>query len=328
MKINFNSVDLRLSGGNRFLFELSNGLVERGHHVTFTHVGRPYFKNWFAPIKADVKECGLGMFSIALSKLGLKRIDELEEQQRLLITNCPECDVNVASFWATAKPTFESRKGKPFYIIQHYAPYVYPENRLEYLQSFEYPMTKLCVSDWVAKKIGGYNIGNGINLKRFRRNQKIDKIPKSIMYSARSQSWKNREIGFSVLSALEHNGYKILLTQERSSDYELIRMYNQAEIYLNFSDKEGFGYGPIEAMACGCAVVSTPCSEYLRDEVNCMIVSSNSRVKDIVTKISDLYLDQVKFSILKANGYITAEEHDIKCVVDRFAEIIQTKEKD
>jgi glycosyltransferase involved in cell wall biosynthesis len=45
--------------------------------------------------------------------------------------------------------------------------------------------------------------------------------------------------------------------RERPSDRELRRLYSNADIFFYASSYEGFGLPPMEAMACGCAVVST-----------------------------------------------------------------------
>jgi glycosyltransferase involved in cell wall biosynthesis len=40
-------------------------------------------------------------------------------------------------------------------------------------------------------------------------------------------------------------------------DDELVDLYNTADVYVRFAGYEGFGLPPIEAMACGCPVVTT-----------------------------------------------------------------------
>lgn len=40
-------------------------------------------------------------------------------------------------------------------------------------------------------------------------------------------------------------------------DEELVDLYNTASVYVRFADYEGFGLPPVEAMACGCPVVTS-----------------------------------------------------------------------
>jgi hypothetical protein len=43
MHINFNSLNLGLAGGTRFIFELANRLVDLNYKVTITHLGEERF---------------------------------------------------------------------------------------------------------------------------------------------------------------------------------------------------------------------------------------------------------------------------------------------
>jgi hypothetical protein len=327
MKINFNSMNLGLCGGNRFILELANRLVDGGHEVTITHAGMSYYKDWFSPIKADVIECGLGVVARALNKFGVRKVDVLAEQQKRLSECSPECDVNVATFWSTAKPTYESGKGRGYYLVQHYEPSFYPEGSLQHAkaaETYDYPLTKLCVSQWLANKVGGLNIGNGINLEKFRRNPSLAKIPNSVMFSKRSAGWKNSDLGVAVASKLEAEGYKVMLTSEDVSDDEMVRLYNQAEVYVNLSDKEGFGYAPLEAMNCGAVVVSTPCSDYLLNGMNCMTVPFGSTASDVANHVAALLAEPAELAELRFAGYETAHKFDFRNVVDAFLSAIQS----
>ncbi len=58
------------------------------------------------------------------------------------------------------------------------------------------------------------------------------------------------------------------------NDIELANYYKQGDIYLHASWSEGFGLPPLEAMACGLAVVATDSGgikEYLCDGENCIL---------------------------------------------------------
>ncbi len=325
MKINFNSIDLGLSGGNRVVFELSNRLVELGHNVTINFAGRD-IPAWFSPIKAKILHADIGTFSKALNKFGIKNLDVLSEKQKVLLKNMPECDVNIATFWPTAKPTYQSRKGKGFYLVQHFEPLFYDEGSKLYkkaLLSYQYPLTKLCVSDWLKEKVGGFFVGNGVNFERFYRDSTIKKIPKSVMISYRTPNWKNSSLAKQVAELLTKDGFVILLSEEKASDNELIRMYNQAQVYVNLSDQEGFGLGMLEAMNCSCTVVSTPCSEYLKHLENCYIVPYGANAESIKNIIVYLLSNQLLMPQLIANSRQTASYYNFSNVVDNFLKIIQ-----
>lgn len=310
MKINFNVWNLGLAGGNRTIFELTNCLVDLGHKVTITHLkSKSAYTWWTDPIKAEVINCGY-------ERTFFNRVREhiFPFLSNLLKENIPDCDVNVATYCLTAKPTFESGIGKMCYLVQHYEPWFFPVDHPYYseaIKSYNYPMTKLCVSHWLVEKVHGSYIGNGINLAKFKRNEAIKKIPKSVMFSLRRQNWKHPEI-LDILSRELHN-FTILKTEENLFDDELIKMYNQAEIFVNISDQEGFGLQPLEAMACGCKIISTPCSEYLNSK-NCCTLFFNPTAKTIINAIRIVHGQNASVE----QGYLTAKKHDFNLVVERF----------
>ncbi len=60
-----------------------------------------------------------------------------------------------------------------------------------------------------------------------------------------------------------------------SSEQELVEGFQWGDVYVHSSWFEGFGMPPLEAQACGLAVISTDCggvSEFLRDRENCLLV--------------------------------------------------------
>lgn len=317
MKFNFNSIDLGISGGNRTIFELSNALVDLGNTVTINYVGKE-LPTWFTPIKAKVIHNDISCFNKLLNKINIKQLDVMAEKQKLLLKNMPDCDINVAGFWPTAAPTYRSHKGKPIYLVQHYEPLFYPSNSKLYQQAKEtytYPLKRICVSNWLAKEVNGNNIGNGINLNKFKRLN-TPKIKNSIMLSFRTNAYKNAESTKQVANKLASLGFKIIGVHENISDSLLIDYYNQAELYVNLTDKEGFGLNMLEAMACGCLVISTKCSEYLSDN-NSYLLPYNPSIDLVLGTIQSVINDTSKELKIK-NGFATASEHDFSNTVNQF----------
>lgn len=313
MWINFNCMNLSMSGGNRFIFELSNALVERGYEVTLTHAGEPEYTRWFNPVRAKIIQCELPKSTRLLNKI--HHVDLLKRQQQQLIKYSPSCDVNVATFWTTAQPTIQSNKGRPFYLVQHYEPSFYPVDSIQFREAkatYELPLTKLCVSKWLTDLVQGINIGNGINLHKYKRHD-IKRIPRSVFVSYRNIAWKNPTLTKMACDRLMLDGFNVLSSDGLMSDDDMVKMYNEAEVYLNLSEKEGFGYGPLEAMNCGCKVVSTSCAEYLRHLRNAVIVQPNVDDAVLWVKCASMGLDW-----LVEEGYRTAGQFSFDGVVDRF----------
>ena len=323
MKINFNSWNLSLSGGNRFIFELSNSLVDRGHEVTITHVGLKRYYRWFKPIKAEIIDCNYSLFDRALFKL--KGKPSREEMLYRLQQNIPNCDVNIATYCWTAYPTVSSKKGSGFYLIQHYEPWFFikEEDKAYAKATYSLPLQKLCVSHWLTEKVNGTYIGNGINKNKFKRIAEIPKIKDSIMIILRHNiGWKNPDLTLKVVDALESRGYTVFRVEGTLTDEELIETYNKADIFLNLSEKEGFSYNILEAMACGCAVVTSPCSEYLVDMKN-VYVLPQVIFENAMVGIGKVLANKDLHDTLVHGGFATAKMFDFENVVDRVEGIIK-----
>jgi hypothetical protein len=321
--INFNTYDLGLSGGSRFIFELSNRLVERGHEVTITHLGREEQYTWFKPVLAKVINVGgLSLAERAFRKYLSKYDFDFE---KAMVRAVPDCDVNVATYCFTAYPTLYSRKGRMFYLVQNYEPWFFDDKWLSTKAEITYslPMTKLCVSNWLTQKIGGLSIGNGINLKRFKRlkEKKAREKEWKIMAFLRGISWKQDDLVLEALSKLDAPCR--LLVPRRASDEALVDMYNEADILVFGSKFEGFGYPPLEAMACGTPVVTTNCagvSEYAVHAVNAYVALDDR--EHVAKAISTLLCNPSLYNRLVEGGLETARKFDFEKVVDRFESCI------
>jgi hypothetical protein len=327
LKINFNVWNLGLSGGNRVIFDLSNALVDLGHKVTITHLLDESRYAWWAPnpLKAEVINCNYSGLQKLLVKAKNKLLlgSEINSLQSFLAKKIPLCDYNIATYCLTAQPTVASRKGKGAYLVQHYEPLFFARNSPCWLaakESYLYGLPMLCVSEWLAQKVSGVNIGNGINLAKFKCLP-IEKEPCTVMFSRRQASWKNTVFFDAVKNTLESLGFTFILSNEDLSDADLVKAYNRAEVFLNLSDKEGFGFQPLEAMACGCKIVSTSCSEYLNDGENCVLLNSLSQ-QEIASKISKVIGDNLLCQKILKNGLKTAQKFDFNLVVKRFLEAL------
>ncbi len=137
----------------------------------------------------------------------------------------------------------------------------------------------------------------------------------SVLLSYRSPSWKNTRYFHELSRLLTQKGYTVFSTCENVSDQQMVELYNKAERFVNLSDLEGFGYQPLEAWHCGCAVASTPCSEYLNED-NCEVLD-RLNVDYVAKKVIGMDV-----SHLAKEGFKMSEKYDFAKVVDRFEEAI------
>ena len=328
MHVNFNSLGLDLTGGNRFILELGNRLVDKGYKVTITHLGNERNYSWFPEVKAEIINVDYvpsGLPNKSLRKVFgryLRRYGygKLSDQELHLIDKIPDCDVNVATFCFTAFPTYYSGKGRGFYLVQHFEPWFFEDYKSKSKAALTYalPLKKLCVSKWLTDKVQGTFIGNGVNLDKFRK-KKCEKTY-DVMLVKRNISWKG---DYSpVVDALGKKGLKVFVADGKISDEEMVLAYNSSRVFLFLSDHEGFGYPPLEAMACGVPVVTTPCLEYANHLDNACVLKRDYSVNDVLEAIGYLLKNDNLYYRLVEAGLSTAKMYDFQKVVNRFVDQI------
>lgn len=78
-------------------------------------------------------------------------------------------------------------------------------------------------------------------------------------------------ISHDDLSEFDTAGMEII---KPTADKDIVKVYTASDIFISTSWREGFGLPPLEAMACGCAVVTSNSggvNEYIRPESNCLV---------------------------------------------------------
>jgi glycosyltransferase involved in cell wall biosynthesis len=245
-----------------------------------------------------------------------------------LIEFMPECDVNVATFSLTVYPTYISGKGKPYYLVQHYEPDFFNEKELKLRSEGSYclPLQKLCVSHWLTKKMGGKYIGNGINLTKFKPMPEENREPRSVLLFIREGiEWKNPEFNHELAEALRRCNFKAYEAKGNLTEQELLDCYGKVQVLIYLSKgKEGFGYPPLEAMACGVPVITSPCLEYARHRLNAFVLPDSFSVEDILDRLVFILKDDSIRNKLVQGGFKTAKKYDFEKVVDRFEKIISS----
>ncbi|MDP3013379.1 MAG: hypothetical protein Q8M92_04000, partial [Candidatus Subteraquimicrobiales bacterium] len=135
MKINFTLLSTFMTGGVRAVFEIANGLSQRGHQVTITslegdhtwfsleaeviYVDKPNFIKILNPLKRVKSREDLRYSSISpvLKKMGMGFEADIIKPLTMAI---PDCDINVATWFLTAFAVYRSGKGIPYYFFQDF----------------------------------------------------------------------------------------------------------------------------------------------------------------------------------------------------------------
>lgn len=144
-----------------------------------------------------------------------------------------------------------------------------------------------------------FKVGNGVNCNFFFYEERYWKSPRSIgmvFYSGKNAKHKGMEAGFEVMKKIREKFPQMKfivagLEKERtipefvefvkgSTSQDMLKFYRMVDILIYPSKEDAWPNPPMEAMACGCCVVTTDVGgirDFARDRENAMIC----RVDDI-----------------------------------------------
>tara|TARA_R110002073_G_scaffold5619_10_gene34535 strand:- start:4923 stop:6026 length:1104 start_codon:yes stop_codon:yes gene_type:complete len=293
MKFTFLLPNIEISGGNRANFELSNALSELGHEVVIVYPivpGRDGL-GWTSMRKTLVQllKAGRNFFSRGLwfdLKAELKPLAYFTTGH--LSNSLPEADYLIVSWWAHVSliSSLDTRIGQRVHLIRSLEFWGGPEQKVT--EAYQASLLKIVTSPALRRqyesrfgKLAGI-VPDGVCLKTFSPGPspyaKDEFLTIGMMY--RRQPLKRMKDGLHVLTrvATRHPNVRVMLFGERlrGDDKNLLdgipnwnytkfptgeRLrdhYRCLDIFLFTSGpEEAFGLPPLEAMACGCAIVST-----------------------------------------------------------------------
>ncbi|MCL6583819.1 MAG: glycosyltransferase family 4 protein [bacterium] len=278
------------SGGFRVVYEYSNQLVDRGHKIVIIHLARlpgegnsSLLKNGYRLLMRNATYLR-NVF--CERKIGWQFVDPRIQMIYVIDLaphHIPEADVIFATSWQTAEIILKCLvcKGKKFYLIQHYEVWSGPKERVE--ATWRAPFYKVVIARWLYEK--GLDLGileeemihipNGINHEFFKIVKPIDQRPPTVAMMYSHLDWKGATDGIKALELAKNKlpQLQAILFGSRRRPLSLphwiryfqnppqavIRdqIYNASSIYLCPSWTEGWALPSAEAMACGCAVIST-----------------------------------------------------------------------
>ncbi|MEM3907440.1 MAG: glycosyltransferase family 4 protein [Nitrososphaerota archaeon] len=179
----------------------------------------------------------------------------------------------------------------------------------------------------------------GIDLDNFHLSNRIDRRNiNSVIFSLRKGIQKDPDTAIAAINNLHQrmpdlqiNAYGNLDPKDvpgfvnyfkSPTDRKLSELLNSSAIFVLTSQLEGYPLPPLEAMACGCAVVSTDNAgirEYIIDGENGLIVPPGNP-EAISDSIISLVADRDRLRYIAENGLKTALEHSYSRMTDKFLE--------
>ena len=266
------------TGGTRFIYQLANELVDKGHNV---EIVLPENASVAWPLRTKIT-----------------RVKELTPD------TIPPADFILPNFYRTVFPAWESKKGQVVRLSLGYEPLWVKEEKA--LASYLIDAPIISLSQWHRQLIlqgtgrDSTVIPGGVDSTVFRPLPKksLSTGRLTIAYILRSKehgyTWKGSEDFWEACRRLaqlvptfdvqvvtpEGAGYHTSHPYpyeivEATTDSEMARFYAQADVFVSTSYFESFSMPLLEAMACGTAVVTTDNGgnrDYAKNGENCLLV--------------------------------------------------------
>jgi glycosyltransferase involved in cell wall biosynthesis len=338
-------------GGIKIIFEFASRLALRGHSIEIVAMRRrndPKCQNhaWFKfPENVTVRYAPFNWPAATarrfLPKLGFPTY-QVQYVNRLA-REIPESNVVVATSCLTAYPVESANKGAGAYHGQHYEPLLFdhPEMKKTVERAYGLPLRKIANSSWLKTKLAKYDgsielIFPAIDHHTFRPMTSVRNSDEFRVVSlGRIIPWKGLRDLFDATLIVRQKipELKLILYGNdpnvvapvpyeylsRIEDGDLAKLYSSADVVVTPSWYESFPLPPLEAMACGAAVVCTPfgTEDYAIDKQNCLIVPPRDP-KRMASAIIALYNDQTMREKIGRQGIMTAQRFQWDTSVDQM----------
>jgi GT2 family glycosyltransferase len=302
-----------IGGGHRDIFEHLNRLLERGHEVSLYTLGEQ--PDWF-DLRAPVHS--------------------FEYYEDLVEALAPLEAIKVATWWNTAAPVWQASvlHGIAAYFVQDIETSYYPDDertRHAVIDSYRPEFRYMTISEWNRERLRELGleaelIPPGIDLDTFRGLPQSRRREDLVLALGRSNPLKNLPLTIAAWRRLRATvpaaelclfGHEPELADEPGmrhvespSDEGVNELFNEATVFVQTSTHEGFALPPLEAMATGCAVVTTDAHgnrDFCVDGENCLMPEATPEA--VGEALSRLFADPELRERLGRAGIETAQPY-------------------
>ena len=306
MKITFLCPHLRIAGGVRAILTYADRLAGRGHEVTLVVPARSAPRALWRTLR------GAGAPWMPALRA------RVQWTARWTAEDLPRGDVVVATAWQSAPiaAAAPADRGVGFYLVQHYES-LYHGTAERVDATYRLPLAKIVISTWLAD----------IMRERFAAPAEVLVTPVDralfhavpvtatsprprVLMLHHEYAWKGVADGLEAVARIRRAragvhlvgfGVKAPRVARPYDEFHvdppqeaLAALYSGADIYLCPSWDEGLGMPPMEAMACGAALVTYDnggCRDYARHGETALVARRRD-VDDLADKLARLVEDQ------------------------------------
>jgi len=302
MRITFLAPHVRIAGGVRAILTYADRLAGRGHDVTLVVPTGSLWRAWSRNLRGIGPEWVVGFRP------------RLRWVRGWVPSALPDGDVIVATAWQSAASVASApgRCGAKFYLVQHYES-LYHGNAEAVDATYRLLLNKIVISTWLQdvmrERFGSQApvLVTPVDRTLFRP------VPVSVTTSRprvlmlyHDYAWKGvaeglaavervklrvpglRLVGFGLKPPRQPAGWDEFHVNPPQE--ALAALYSGCDIYLCPSWDEGLGMPPMEAMACGAALVTYDnggCRDYARDGETALVAKRRD-VDDLTAKLEQL----------------------------------------
>lgn len=319
----------QVAGGYKVVYQYANLLSEYGYNVTIGYdcleVGNKY------RIQNKYLKKIIGIYLLKKFKWF-----DLKNVYQLIISSIGDIKkTNFDIYIATAVNTIDhliegvEDTSKVTYFIQGLETWM---KEYDPFKTFSYPVNKIVISNWLSQLVSRYskenqiylcqngidheifNVSNPIELREnvsvcFLFHKDLTKGPDILEGTIKGLKYKYKNLKIYSFGAFEKpeflNENDIYI--QNASPSQVSELYNSSSVFLSTSREEGFGLTGLEAMACGCALVTTKTNgamEYAN--VSNSILCNNGKIDELIAGVCTLFSNKELRINIAQNGYESA----------------------
>lgn len=330
-------------GGYKMIFEYANRLAERGHNLSVVFLNDRLMEKY--RIHPMIRK-RIARIITGIEPRWFNLNHKINKISSFFTDGTYKADIVIATAVETVELVKNRFNCKKVYFIQGYEIWNIEKEKL--YNTYAVNMKKIVIAGWLKEFVDQYSpqpavvIKNPVDLKIYREvipHKKRKKHSIALLYNEMPEKGFNCAYKTLVEVKNRYPDLEVFMFGRRAyseklpdwiyytanaSQKETVEIYNKANVFLCTSIEEGFGLTGLEAMACGCVLISTGYRgvyEYAQDGVNALISSVND-VHQLVENISKVFQNDELCASLIAESRKTCKLFDWNDAVDLFEKTI------